>query len=517
MTSVEYSEYQKLTARVTLSPVAHSEIAVLAPFNGAVLGRIPVCRVEDAQLAFAHARAAQPEWAERSFGERGRIFLRFHDLLLKRQDEVLDLIQLETGKARRHAFEEILDTAVVSRYYSRRARKLLRTRRRKGALPFLTKTWERRVPLGVAGFIVPWNYPLNLAITDAVPALLAGNTAVLKPDSQASLTALWVTDLLYQAGLPRDVLCVITGEGPVLGPAVVECADYVMFTGSTRTGRLVARQAAERLIGCSLELGGKNPQIILRDADLQGAVEGAIRGSFAGAGQVCVHLERIYVDQSISADFLRLFAERARNLKMGPALDYSIDMGSLTSERQLRTVEEHVRDALERGATLVSGGHHRPDLGPFFYEPTILTEVRPGMKLYAEETFGPVVSVYPFATEDEAVAKANDAAYGLNASIWTRDIGKALALARRIHAGSVNVNESYAATWGSVDSPLAGWKESGLGCRHGAEGMLKFTQTQTVAAQRILPIGPARWMNPSVHARWMTRLVKWLRRIRVMG
>jgi acyl-CoA reductase-like NAD-dependent aldehyde dehydrogenase len=473
--------------------------------------------VEDASLAFARARGAQPEWAERPFAERARIFLRFHDLLLKRQNEVLDLIQLETGKARQHAFEEILDTAVVSRYYSRRVRKLLRTRRRKGALPLLTKTWERRVPLGVVGFIVPWNYPLNLAVTDAVPALIAGNTAVVKPDPQASFTALWVADLLHQAGLPRDALCVITGEGPVLGPAVVERADYVMFTGSTRTGKLVARQAAERLIGCSLELGGKNPQIILRDADLTAAVDGAIRGCFAGAGQVCVHLERIYVDQSIYADFLSLFAERASKLKLGPALDYTIDMGSLSSERQLNVVEEHVRDALGKGATLVTGGRRRQDLGPLFYEPTIMTGVRPGMKAYAEETFGPVVSVYNFATENEAVGKANDTPYGLNASIWTRNIGNALDLARRIHAGSVNVNESYAATWGSVDSPLSAWKESGLGLRHGAEGMLKFTQTQTIAVQQLLPIGPARWMNPSFHARWMTSLVKWLRRIRVMG
>ena len=517
MTSLDYAQYQKLTSHVTLAPVEHSEIAVSAPFSGAVLGRIPACVAEDARLAFARARAAQPEWAQRSFTERGRIFLRFHDLLLKRQDEVLDLIQLETGKARRHAFEEILDTAVVSRYYSRRVRKLLRPRRRKGALPLLTKTWERRAPLGVVGFIVPWNYPLNLAITDAVPALLAGNTAVLKPDPQASFTALWVADLVSQAGLPRDVLCVVTGEGPVLGPAIVECADYVMFTGSTRTGRLVARQAAERLIGCSLELGGKNPQIVLRDADLHAAADGAIRGCFAGAGQVCVHLERIFVHESVYTSFLEIFAERAKGLKLGSALDYSIDMGSLTSERQLHAVEEHVRNALEKGATLVTGGRRRPDLGPFFYEPTILTGVRPGMKLYAEETFGPVVSVYPFATEDEAVRMANEGPYGLNASIWTRTVGNALALSRRIHAGSVNVNESYAATWGSVDSPLSGWKESGLGCRHGAEGILKYTQTQTVALERFLPIGPARWMDASVHARWMTRLVKWLRHIRVLG
>ena len=508
---------ERLAAHVTLSPAEHEAITVSTPLSGGVLGRIPACTGEDVKLAFARARKAQPEWTAYSFEERARIFLRFHDLLLQRQDEVLDLIQLETGKARRHAFEEILDTAVVCRYYAWRARRLLQPHRRKGALPLLTQTWERRVPIGVVGFIVPWNYPLNLAITDPVPALMAGNTAVLKPDLQASFTALWALDLLRLSGLPQDVLLVVTGDGALLGPALVDCADYVMFTGSTRTGKLVARQAAARLIGCSLEMGGKNPLIVLPDADLQAAIDGAIRGCFAGAGQVCVHLERIYVHQSLYADFLSRFAASAKKLKLGPALDYSIDMGSLTSERQLHIVEEHVRDALEKGATLVSGGRRRPDLGPFFYEPTILAGVRPGMKVYAEETFGPVVSVYPFESEGEAIEQANDATFGLNASIWTRNTSHALAMAGHIRAGSVNVNESYAATWGSIDSPLSGWKESGLGVRHGAEGILKFTQAQTVAVQRVLPIGPARWMAAAVHARWMTRLVRWLRHTRVLG
>jgi succinate-semialdehyde dehydrogenase / glutarate-semialdehyde dehydrogenase len=514
---VTSARYEELAAQVTLGGGERGEIPVSAPFTGAVLGRLPACRVEDVQLAFARGRAAQPGWAQRSFGERARIFLRFHDLLLERQNEVLDLIQLESGKARRHAFEEVLDTAVVSRYYAWRARKLLRPRRRKGALPLLTETWERRVPVGVAGFLVPWNYPLNLAITDAVPALLAGNTGVIKPDPQASFTALWALDLLRRAGLPQDVLCLITGEGAVLGQALVQCADYVMFTGSTPTGKLVARQAAERLIGCSLELGGKNPQIVLADADLKAAVEGAIRGCFAGAGQVCVSIERIYVQESIYAEFLNRFAARAKALKLGSALDFSIEMGSLTTERQLHKVEEHVADALDKGATLVAGGRRRPDLGPLFYEPTILTGVRPGMKAYAEETFGPVVAAAPFATEAEAVELANHTPYGLNASIWSRDVRRATALARRIMAGSVNVNESYAATWGSVDSPMGGWKESGLGPRHGAEGILKFTKAQTVAVERFLPIGPPRWMDAGTHARWMTRLVKLLRYTRVLG
>jgi succinate-semialdehyde dehydrogenase / glutarate-semialdehyde dehydrogenase len=509
--------YARLTAQVALAPGAHEPITVAEPSTGAVLAAIPACRAEDVDLAVACARSAQPAWAARSFGERARIFLRFHDLLLQRQSEVLDLIQLETGKARRHAFEEVLDAAVVARYYAWRAGRFLRPRRRKGALPLLTKTWEFRAPLGVVGFIAPWNFPLNLAVTDAIPALLAGNAAVLKPDLQTSLTALWAVDLLRQAGLPPDVFRVVTGEGPLVGPALAGCADYVMFTGSTHTGRLVARQAADRLIGCSLELGGKNPLLVLADADLSAAVEGAIRGCFAGAGQVCVSIERIYVHTSLYEPFLSLLVERAKALLLGPALDFSIEIGSLASERQLRTVEEHVRDAVEKGAVLAAGGRRRPDLGRFFYQPTILTGVRPGMKVYAEETFGPVVSVYPFTTDADAVEKANDSPYGLNASIWSRDPGHAVEVARRLRVGSVNVNESYAATWGSVDAPMGGWKQSGLHPRHGAEGILKFTQPQTVAVERLLPIGPAPGVDPAVHARWMTRLLQLLRWTRVLG
>jgi succinate-semialdehyde dehydrogenase / glutarate-semialdehyde dehydrogenase len=506
-----------LASQVTLGAGPHEQIPVIAPFSGTALGTIPAGTEEDVAVAIGRAQAAQAVWAERSFAERAGIFLRFHDLLLDRQSEILDLIQLETGKARRHAFEEILDTAVVCRYYGWRAGKLLRPRRRKGALPVLTKTWERRSPLGVVGFLSPWNYPLTLAITDAVPALLAGNTAVLKPDAQTSLTALWALELLCQAGLPEDVFRIVTGDGPVVGPALAARADYVMFTGSTRTGRLVARQAADRLIGCSLELGGKNPMIVRADADLTAAVAGAIGGCFVGAGQVCVSMERIYVHQTLYARFLSLFVERTKALRLGTALDYSIDVGSLTSERQLHTVDGHVRDALDKGASLAAGGRRRADVGPLFYEPTILTAVRAGMKVYGEETFGPVVSVYSFATDQEAVDKANDTPYGLNASIWSRDTRSAAQLARRIRAGSVNVNESYAAVWGSVDSPFGGWKESGLHSRHGAEGILKFTKPQTIAIQRLLPIGPAPGVDPAVHARWMTRLVKLLRYTRILG
>ncbi len=509
------AQVARLLARITCAPGPHEEIVARAPYTGQVVASLPAGSEADAELAVQRARSAQAAWAQLSTADRARVFLRFHDLRLDRREEALDLIQIENGKARRHALEEVFDTAVVCRYYALRAEGLLRARKRRGAIPGLTRTWELRSPLGVVGLIVPWNYPLSLAVTDAAPALLAGNTVVLKPDPQTSLTALWAADLLIEAGLPPDVLPVITGEGAVLGPALGERADYLMFTGSTRTGKLVARQAAERLIGCSLELGGKNPMIVLADADLEAAVDGAIRGSFVGAGQVCVSIERIYVHQSLLERFLASFAERARGLRMGAAADLSVEMGSLTTQRQLRKVEEHVRDALDKGATLVTGGRRRPDLGPLFYEPTILADVRENMTLFAEETFGPVVSVYPFATEEEAVEKANRSRYGLSASLWTRDVTRGVQVAARIRSGSVNVNEAYAAAWASVDSPIGGMKESGLRPRHGAEGLLKFTATQTVAVQRFLPLAPSGRLGVAQFARWMTRLLRLARRFRM--
>lgn len=507
----------KLLSQVTLAEGPHGKIEARTPFTGGVWAHIPAGTDADVERAVALARSAQPHWAARSFADRAGIFLRFHDLLLDRQNEILDLIQMETGKARRHAFEEVLDTAIVSRYYAFHAHRLLRPRRRKGALPLLTKTWELRSPVGVVGFIVPWNYPLTLAITDAVAALMAGNTAVLKPDAQTNLTALWAVDLLRRAGLPADVFPVVTGEGTVVGPAIAERVDYVMFTGSGRTGRLVARQAAERLIGCSLELGGKNPMIVLSDADLKKAVDGAVRACFSAAGQICVSVERMLVHETVWDSFISRFVERTKALRLGAALDFSVEMGSLASERQMKAVEDHVSDALAQGAKVLAGGRRRPDLGPLFYEPTILLNVRPGMKVYAEETFGPVVSLYRFASETEAIEQANATRYGLNASIWTRDTRRGVRLARQIRAGSVNVNEAYAATWGSVDSPLGGMKESGLRARHGAEGILKFTESQTVAVQRIIPIAPLPGMDAGFYARWMTRLLKLVRRTRVLG
>lgn len=493
--------FDRLAARITRAPGERESLPVEAPFTGEILGRLPRGIAADVAEADRRARAAQRAWAATPVAARARALLRFHDRLLDRRDEALDLIQLESGKSRRHAVEEVADIANVTRYYAKCGPGILRPRRRRGAVPWLTATWEHRHPRGVVGVIAPWNYPLSLAVGDAIPALIAGNAVILKPDRQTSFTALWAAGLLHEAGVPTDVFQVVTGEGPEVGPALVDAVDYIAFTGSTATGRQVARQAAGRLIGATLELGGKNPLIVLGDADLDRAVGGAVRACFASAGQLCISTERVLVHASIHDRFVERFVEATRALRLGAALDYDADIGSLTSRRQLEAVEAHVRDAVAKGAAILTGGRARPDIGPLFYEPTILAGVTPAMKLYGEETFGPVVAVYAFASIDDAVERANDTRYGLNASIWTRDTALGRSVATRVQAGTVNINEGYGAAWGSVDAPMGGFKDSGVGRRHGAEGMLKYTEPQTIAVQRLIPIapmpaiglGPARW------------------------
>ncbi|MGA1146009.1 MAG: succinic semialdehyde dehydrogenase [Candidatus Nanopelagicales bacterium] len=463
---------------------------VIEPFTGDVLYSLPTSTEADVDAAFERARAVQPGWAAMSLASRCAVMLRFHDLLLTNRHAGLDLVQRETGKARKDANEEVLDVCITARHYSRDAHRLLRPRRHLGALPGLVGVTELRVPKGVVGVISPWNYPVTLAASDAIPAMIAGNAIVLKPDVQTTLSALWIADLLAQAGLPEGVFTVVSGEGPVVGPWVIDRSDYVMFTGSTAVGRQVAARCGDRLIGCSMELGGKNAMIVRADSDAEVAASIAVRGSFSNSGQLCISMERIYVHDSIYEEFLAAFARRTDGLRMSAHVGWGSDVGSLISQKQLDRVSEHVDDAAARGATVVVGGKARPDIGPYFFAPTILTGVDDSMTLCSVETFGPVVAVYPVGSDEEAVRRANDTEYGLNASVVSRDNRAAQAIARQLRAGTVNVNEGYAAAWASKRAPMGGMGASGLGRRHGDEGMLKYTEAQTIATQRALGFGP---------------------------
>ncbi|MFE6701279.1 succinic semialdehyde dehydrogenase [Streptomyces sp. NPDC057718] len=503
---------RQLSALVPAAPDA-ARVTTSAPYTGVPLADFPVSTPQDVEAAFARARVAQKAWAATPLSERKRILLRYHDLVLARRDEALDLMQAENGKTRRDAFLEVVDIGIVSRYYARNAAKYLTPKRRRGAIPVLTHTTELRHPKGVVTVISPWNYPLSMAASDTIAALMAGNAVVQKPDTQTALTALWSMDLMREAGLPRDVWQMVIGRGSSIGTPLMDNADYMMFTGSTATGRQIAADAGRRLIGAPLELGGKNPMIVLDDADIEKAAEGAVNACFPSAGQLCVSVERLYVAESIRDEFVAAFTARTKKLKIGAAYDYSMDVGSLTTPSQLKTVTEHVGDAVGKGATVLAGGNARPDLGPLFHEPTVLTDVTPDMTLYDHETFGPVVSIYTYRDVEEAVALANATSYGLNASVWSRNGARGRAVAARVHAGTVNVNEAFAAAWGSIDAPMGGMGDSGLGRRHGAEGILKYTEPQTVAHQRIQGFTPPSRISPETWADLLTGALKAMKTI----
>lgn len=505
----------ELVAQLTKGVAGSGRTANHTPFTGEKLADLPESTPEDVGHAYEQARRAQAVWAQRPVRERAAVLLRFHDLVLERQAEVLDLIQLETGKARLHAHEEVQAVAVAARHYGRKATSYLKPKRHAGAMPTLTRVTELRHPRGVVGQIAPWNYPLELSVGDAIPAFVAGNAVVMKPDTETALTALWARDLLIEAGLPAEVFQVVLGDGPVIGPEVVKHADYVSFTGSTRTGREVAQGAAARLVGVSLELGGKNAMLVLEDADIEKAAAGAVRACFSSAGQLCISIERLYVHESIADAFVERFAARTKAMRLGTALAYGADMGSLVGERQLQTVTRHVEEAVAKGAKIVAGGVARPDIGPYFYEPTILEGVESPMAVCGEETFGPVVSVYRFKDEDEAVELANSTAYGLNSSVWTKDGKRGREVASRLRTGTVNVNEGYASAYGSVQSPMGGMKDSGLGRRHGSEGILKYTEAQTIAQQRVLPMAPALGMDDEKYAQFMSRSLRVMKALRL--
>ncbi len=481
--------------------------------TGRPLGHVPHCSADDVAAAARRGREVQAQWAARPVSERAEVLLRLHDLVLAHQDEVLDLIQLENGKARRHAFEEVVDVALTARYYAHTAENYLRPKRRQGVQLMLTEVWEHHHPKGLVGVISPWNYPLTLGISDALPAIVAGNAVLAKPDDRTPFSHLWAVDMLERAGMPPGLVQTVTGPGSELGTPIIEESDYLMFTGSTSTGRTVAKQAAERLIDYSMELGGKNALLVLDDADVGKAARGAARAAFSNSGQLCISIERIYVPTQLWDDFVARFVSVTEAMKLTAGLDYSADMGSLINAKQLETVTQHVDDAVAKGATVLAGGRARPEIGPYFYEPTILSGVREGMDAYQDETFGPVVSLYRVESEEEAIAKANDSRFGLNFSVWTSDPERGRRVAARLQAGTVNVNEAYAAAWASVDAPMGGMKDSGAGRRHGEHGIMKYTESQTIATERVLPVGVPPWIRADRYARVMTAGLKALRRV----
>lgn len=502
-----------LVARVSV-PKDRPLRPVIAPFSGHEIVSVPDAGPEDVPAAIERVRAAQRKWAGVPVREKTRILGRFHDLLIDRADIAIDLIQLEAGKARIPAFEEVFDTVATSHYYLKTGRSLLERRRRAVSFPGMTTAYEYRHPVGVVGSITPWNFPFTLAISDIVPALLAGNGVVMKPDEKTPLSALYGVSLLEEAGLPVGLVQVVTGPGENIGPAIIDGVDYVTFTGSTAVGRQVAERAGRRLIGSSMELGGKNAAIVLADADLDKTIPGLSRAVYANGGQLCIAMERIYVDEAIREEFTTRFVDFVRELPLSAEYDFSSALSAMIDREHMDAVQAHVEEAVASGATLLTGGKPRPDVGPTFFDPTVLTDVDETMDVCRTETFGPVVSIYGYSDLSSAIALANDSDLGLNFSVWTTDVRHGVEIASRLEAGTVGVNDGYAATWSSYDAPMGGRKASGNGRRHGATGLLKFTESQTVAVQKIGPaFAPFGGVDYPTYQRVLGGVLKMLKRV----
>ncbi|MCP2289567.1 succinic semialdehyde dehydrogenase [Nocardia amikacinitolerans] len=512
MPAPEAGVFDRLSALAAIDGhEARSRKTIAETFTGKPLGSVPVGTAEDVASAFAKARAAQARWAARPAAERSAVFDRFRTLLIENREALMDVVQAETGKARWAAQEEIMGMMFAARYFAKVAPGLLAPRKVPGAFPVLNRAAVHVHPKGVVGVIAPWNYPMVLSIGDSIPALLAGNAVVVKPDSQTPYSALAAAELLYQAGLPRDLLAVVPGPGTEVGTAIVDNCDYLMFTGSSATGRALAEQCGRRLIGFSAELGGKNPMIVTRGANLAKAAKAAVRACFSNAGQLCISIERLYVEKAVADKFTEKFLAAVRAAKLGAAYDNSADIGSLISESQLETVTKHVADATSKGATVLAGGKARPDLGPLFFEPTVLADVTDEMECGRNETFGPLVSIYPVDSVEDAIRLANDTEYGLNASVWAESKSAGEKIAQRLHAGTVCVDEGYAPAWGTTAAPMGGMGISGVGRRHGADGLLKFTEPQTVVVTRFMNLDPPPFLSQDLWQRFLMLVARSLR------
>lgn len=471
--------------------IRESNIEVNSPIDLRKIGEVRVSSPEEIKAAVERGRKAFEVWRNLDFGARARVLLAARDAFVRRKEELIQLICLENGKPRVEALVEVTYVCDIITFYARNGRKFLRRRK---ITPHLLRTKKVSVhyePRGVIGMITPWNFPLILTIGEAIPALLAGNAVVIKPSEWTPLSARLggeiIREALIDAGLPEDVLQIVFGFGPA-GGAIVDTADMIAFTGSVKTGKMIAERAASRLVPVALELGGKDPMVVLRDADIERAANAAVWGAFMNSGQVCISVERVYVDEAIADDFTRRVVEKTRKLRQGTdfdqrSTDNRIDVGAMTYPRQVETVEDHIRDAVEKGAKVAAGGKRNAGLPGRYFEPTVLTDVNHSMKVMTEETFGPILPIMKVKGAEEALRLANDSIYGLNASVWTRNSAEGEAIASRVEAGITCVNDVVMG-FGITDAPSGGIKESGIGKRHGHEGIQRFCHEQVIVTDR---------------------------------
>jgi acyl-CoA reductase-like NAD-dependent aldehyde dehydrogenase len=461
-------------------------IGVENPATGELITTIPVLGANEIAELAARARAAQPGWEAMGFEGRGRIMRRAQKWMLDNADRVIDVVVSESGKT--HEDAQLADlgyTVSALGFWAKEAEKYLADERVpswNNPVAAGKKLIIRYAPVGVAGIIGPWNYPIANSFGDCIPALMAGNSVILKPSEVTPLSSLLMQEMMIECGLPPDVFQIATGDGTT-GAALIRHVDVIMFTGSSRTGRSVMKEAADALIPCYLELGGKDPMIVCRDADIERAANAASFYSMNNGGQVCISVERVYVEEPVYDAFVQKVTDNIKQLRQGaPAGVGSVDIGAVTFPPQMDIIDSHVRDAVDKGAKVLTGGHPRTGSGRF-YEPTVLVDVDHSMTCMKDETFGPTIPIMKIQDPEEGVRLANDSQYGLQASVWTKDVRRGEELARQIHAGVVCVNDAQV-NYTALNLPMGGWKESGLGTRHGANGIRKYTKIQSLLVTR---------------------------------
>ncbi|MBM4263383.1 MAG: aldehyde dehydrogenase family protein [Deltaproteobacteria bacterium] len=462
-----------------------STLTVRSPATGEKLAELPVASRESVTAAVERARAAQLHWQETSFSARAKIMLRLRDVLIDEQERLADIVTSETGKPRGDVYgNELFYVCDALGFWAHHAEQLLRTERLTPHLMMFRskKVYSAYLPLGVVGIISPWNFPLVLTAGDAAPALMAGNAVIIKPSELTPLTALFVAELAVKAGLPENILQVVAGAAET-GQALIDSVDMIAFTGSVEVGKAVMRRAADRLIPVSLELGGKDPLIVLKDADLERAANATVWGALMNGGQVCTSIERVYVEEPVYQSFVERVVAKVRAVRQGPSAD-EVEIGSMSSAEQFQKVSAQVADAMAAGARALTGGQANTKLGGLYYEPTVLVDVNHSMSVVRDETFGPVIPIMQVRDAEEAVRLANDSPYGLDVCIFSGDKNRAQQLAKRLNTGTVCINDALV-NYIIPDTPMGGVKESGFSRRHGAEGIRKYCRQQSLVIDRV--------------------------------
>ena len=459
-------------------------IQVRNPATLEMVRELPVTSPAEVAAAVTRARVVQAGWQHTSFAERARLLYRLRDLLLDDGDRLADILTSETGRPRAEVYgSELFYLCNAIGAWAKNSERYLRQEKISPSFPLVKakKVFSTYAPRGVIGIISPWNFPLIMTLGEALPALMAGNAVVLKPSELTPLSALFGAELLVKAGFPKDLLQIVVGYGDT-GETLIDHADMIAFTGSVETGKRVMHRAADRLIPVSLELGGKDPMIVLKDADIERAAGACVWGALMNSGQTCISIERVYVEAPIYQTFVDKVVARVKAVRQGQSAD-EIDIGCMTSEAQLNKVAAQVDDARAKGARTLSGGRRNPSLPGYYYEPTVLVDVDHSMDIMSEETFGPVIPIMQVKDAAEAVRLANDSRYGLSASIFSRDKFAAAGLADKLESGAVCINESLV-NFIILEAAMSGRKNSGFGSRHGAEGIRKYCQQKTIVVDR---------------------------------